>query len=245
MDTDNVIIAKKLIGLLDLTTLNDNDTNETVEKLCKKAHTPYGNVASVCIYPQFITHAKTLLPDEIKVATVINFPKGLADNTLLEKEIFKAISYGADELDVVLPYRTFLNGDTDFCKEYLDIARESCNKKVLKIIIETGELKEINLIKKAAQMCIDAGADFVKTSTGKTKISATPESANAILETIAQSGKNVGFKASGGIRTFFDAKAYISLAKSILDRNWVNSAHFRIGASSLLDDLIKTIEQGY
>lgn len=242
---DNVESAKTLIGLLDLTTLNDNDNNETVENLCKKATGKYGNTASVCIYPQFISYAKSVLPENFKIATVINFPKGLANNTILEREIISAVSYGADELDVVLPYRTFLDGDIDFCKEYLDIARETCQEKILKIIIETGELKDILAIKKATQLCIDAQADFVKTSTGKTDISATPEAANAILETIAQSGKPVGFKASGGIKTLYDAKAYLTLAQSIMGNDWVSPSTFRIGASSLLNDLIKTIEQGY
>jgi deoxyribose-phosphate aldolase len=242
---NNVESAKTLIGLLDLTTLNDNDTTETVTNLCQKATTKYGNTASVCIYPQFISYAKTILPQELKVATVINFPQGLANNTVLEKEIISALSLGADELDVVLPYKAFLAGDINFCKEYLSIARETCQNKILKIIIETGELRDVLAIKKAAQLCIDAQADFIKTSTGKTATSATPEAANAILETIAQSGKPVGFKASGGIKTLFEAKAYLSLAQSIMGNNWVTPSTFRIGASSLLNDLIKTIEQGY
>ena len=242
---DNIDAAKLLIGLLDLTTLNDNDTNETVSTLCQKATTKYGNTASVCIYPQFIPHAKTVLPQNFKIATVINFPKGIANNTILEREIITALNNGADELDVVFPYHTFLDGDIDFCKEYLSIARESCPNKILKIIIESGELKNTIAIKEATQLCIDANADFVKTSTGKTEISATPEAANAILETIAQSGKNVGFKASGGIKTIYDAKTYLTLAQSIMGNDWINSNHFRIGASSLLNDLIKTIEQGY
>ena len=242
---DNIVSAKKLISVLDLTTLNDNDTNESVAALCQKATTQYGNTATVCLYPQFILYAKSILPENFKVATVINFPKGAANNTLLEREIIAAISNGADELDVVLPYTAFLNGDIDFCKEYLDIARETCQDKTLKIIIETGELKDTLAIKNATRLCIDANADFVKTSTGKTETSATPEAANAILETIAQSGKKVGFKASGGIKTFYDAKAYITLAQSIMGADWITPSTFRIGASSLLNDLIKTIEQGY
>ena len=237
--------AKLLISLLDLTTLNDNDTNETVTNLCQKATSKYGNTASVCIYPQFILHAKTILPQDFKIATVINFPQGIANNTILEKEIINAINLGADELDVVFPYRTFLEGNTEFCKEYLNIARETCENKTLKIIIESGEIKNIIAIKDATQLCIDANADFVKTSTGKTDISATPEAANAILETIAQSGKKIGFKASGGIKTLYDAKTYLTLAQSIMGNDWINQSHFRIGASSLLNDLIKTIEQGY
>ena len=242
---DNPTAAKLLIECLDLTSLGDKDKNETIHALCQKAVTDHGSVASVCIYPQFINYAKNILPENFKIATVINFPQGLANNTLMEKESLSAIEYGADELDIVFPYQTFLSGDIDFCKEYLDIARETCPDKILKIIIESGELKTIENIKKATQLCIDADVNFVKTSTGKTKVSATPQAANAILETIAKSGKNIGFKASGGIKTMYDAKTYLTLAQSIMGTNWVNSSHFRIGASSLLDDLIKTIEQGY
>lgn len=242
---DDVTAAEILISSLDLTSLNTNDTEETITALCAKAVTPYGNVPAVCIYPQFIPLAKHILPSDIKVATVINFPSGLADILLLEKEINTALAFGADELDVVLPYRAFLSGDTEFCAKYLAKARELCGKKTLKIIIESGELKTVNLIKQAAQLCIDAQADFIKTSTGKTDISATPEAANIILETIRAGKKNIGFKASGGIKTLDDAKKYLTLAHSILGNSWINPAHFRIGASSVLTDLLATIEQGY
>ena len=242
---DNPSSAELLIKTLDLTSLNDKDKTDTITNLCQRADSKYGRTACVCIYPQFITHAKNILPEDIKVATVINFPKGLANNTLLERESLTAIEYGADELDVVFPYQTFLSGNINFCKEYLDIARETCQNKILKIIIETGELKTVKNIQDVTQMCIDASADFVKTSTGKTEVSATPQAANIILDTIAKSGKDVGFKASGGIKTFEDAKNYLVLAQSIMGNSWVSSSRFRIGASSLLDDLIKTIKQGY
>lgn len=242
---DDVSAAKILIASLDLTTLNANDTEETVKALCAKAVTPYGTVPAVCIYPRFIPFAKNILPATVKVATVINFPSGLADLLLLEKEIKAAIDFGADELDVVLPYRVLITGDTEFCARYLAKARELCGKKTLKIIIESGELKTVELIKKASLLCIEAQADFIKTSTGKTEISATPEAANIILETIKQSKKNIGFKASGGIKTLNDAKKYLTLAQSVMGSSWVNTSHFRIGASSVLANLLDTIEQGY
>lgn len=242
---DDVSAAKTLIASLDLTTLNTNDTEETVRALCAKAVTPYGNVPAVCIYPRFIPFAKSNLPSGIKVATVINFPSGLADLLLLEKEINAAVDFGADELDVVLPYRTLITGDTAFCAKYLAKARELCGKKTLKIIIESGELKTVELIKKASLLCIEAQADFIKTSTGKTETSATPEAANIILETIKQSKKNIGFKASGGIKTLTDAKKYLTLAQSVMGASWVNETHFRIGASSVLTNLLDTIKQGY
>ena len=242
---DDVTAAKKLISSLDLTSLNTDDTDEHILSLCQRAATPYGEVAAVCLYPQFIPFARDNLPSSIKLATVINFPSGLADLYVLEKELSSAIKLGADELDVVLPYRTFLNNDIEFCISYLKLAREISNKKILKIIIESGELKSINNIRLATQLCIDNKADFIKTSTGKTEISATPEAANAMLEVIKKSGQPIGFKASGGIKTIDDAKKYLTLSQSIMGSNWVTPSHFRIGASSVLTSLINTIERGY
>ncbi|MBE6452677.1 MAG: deoxyribose-phosphate aldolase [Alphaproteobacteria bacterium] len=242
---DNPTAAKHIIRSLDLTSLNNNDTPQTIAELCKKAETKYGNVAAVCVYPEFINVALKEVPQGVKIATVVNFPKGESDIKIVEKEIKKAIKSGADEIDAVLPYARLLAGDEDYCKYFLQSCRNFCENKILKIIIETGELKSTMLIKKATQMCIDAGADFVKTSTGKTKISATPEAANAMLEVIKASGKNVGFKASGGIKTTEDAKKYLVLANVILGNQWSDQRHFRIGASSVLSDLLKTIEQGF
>lgn len=242
---DDVSAARILIDSLDLTSLNPTDTDEKIKELCAKAVTPYGHTAAVCILPRFIPLAKNSLPADISVATVINFPAGTANITLLQKEIDTAVSLGADELDVVLPYNTFLRGDIDFCQKYLETARELCGRKKLKIIIESGELKTVDNIKQAALLCIDVGADFIKTSTGKTEISATPEAANIILETIRQSKKHVGFKASGGIKTLDDAKKYLTLAQSIMGASWISPTHFRIGASSVLTNLLATIKQGY
>ena len=242
---DDVSAAKILISCLDLTSLNQSDTESKITALCNKAHTPYGNTAAVCVYPQFIPLTKRLLPSEIKTATVINFPSGLADLNILTKESKIALGLGADELDVVLPYRTLLNGDEEFCKKYLTTARDLCEKRTLKVIIETGELKTVTAIKKAATLCIEAKVNFIKTSTGKTETSATPEAANIILETIKASGKNIGFKASGGIKTLADAKAYLTLSQAIMTPAWASNKNLRIGASSALDSLLKTIEQGY
>lgn len=240
---DNVTAAKTLLSCLDLTSLHDNDTTESISEFSELAYTPYGSVAAVCVYPRFVSTIKTKYKD-LKVATVINFPQGKDDLTILEREIPVAISSDADELDVVLPYRTLLEGRIDDVAEYLAYARKLCGHNTMKVIIESGELGTIDMIKKATALCIEAKADFVKTSTGKTKKSATPEAANAILETIKQSGKDVGFKASGGIKTFMDAQSYLILAGSIMGWDWVKSNHFRIGASSLLKDLLATIERG-
>ncbi|MBE6448248.1 MAG: deoxyribose-phosphate aldolase [Alphaproteobacteria bacterium] len=242
---DNVSAARTIIRSLDLTSLNHNDTPESISELCKKAATPYGNVAAICIYPEFIHHALKEIPEGIKIATVVNFPEGQTDIKNTEKEIKKALKSGADEIDAVLPYKHLLSGDEDFCRSFLRMCREACPNNALKIIIESGELKSTILIKKASLLCAEADVDFIKTSTGKTKISATPEAANAILEAIRASGKNIGFKASGGIKTTEDAKKYLTLANVIIGSSWINQQHFRIGASSVLKDLIKTIKQGY
>lgn len=242
---DNIRAAEILIKSLDLTSLNHDDTPETITDLCQRAATKYGNAAAVCIYPEYIPVALAEAPKGVKIATVVNFPEGGNNIKAVEKEINKAIKLGADEIDAVLPYKDLLAGNVALCQDFLKMCRQATADKTLKIIIESGELKSTSMIKKAAQLCIDAKADFVKTSTGKTKISATPEAANAILEVIRANGGNVGFKASGGIKTTEDAKKYLTLANAILDPAWVTPARFRIGASSVLNDLLKTLEQGY
>lgn len=244
---DDVSAAKIIIKCLDLTSLNPDDTEDEIIDLCRRAQTPYGNAAAVCICPKFVPLAKNLLTDTgIKTATVVNFPDGGDDLARLEIEITNALKYGADEIDAVLPYREFLKGNITLCEEFLHTAVKLCGKKTpLKIILETGELKSASLIAAAAKLCISHGANFIKTSTGKTGISATPEAANAILETIASGRRNAGFKASGGIKTLEESKKYLVLANSIMGYKWICPKNFRIGASSLLDNLLEVIERGY
>ncbi|MDR1694763.1 MAG: deoxyribose-phosphate aldolase [Lactobacillaceae bacterium] len=244
---DDVTAAKAAIALLDLTSLNDNDSAPRIEKLCKKAVTSFGNVRAVCIYQKFIPVAKELLRDtNIKIATVVNFPKGDSTIKTVRDEIKKAISSGAEEIDAVLPYKKLIAGNIDAVREFLEMVVEECGKKTTtKIIIESGELKKSGLISQACDLCIEAGVNFIKTSTGKTEISATPETANLILEKIKESGKDIGLKVSGGIKTSYDAKKYLILANTVMGEKWISPKHLRFGASSLLDDLIKTIEQGY
>ncbi|MDD4557108.1 MAG: deoxyribose-phosphate aldolase [Alphaproteobacteria bacterium] len=243
---DDVTAAKLAIKLLDLTSLNKDDTESKIEALCKKAVTPYGNVAAVCVYPRFIPFAIDYLKGTgVKTATVVNFPEGKMSIEETRKEIQKAINFGSDEIDAVFPYQKFMAGDFSFCKDFLKMVTEECGKKhVSKIILETGELKKLSLIIEASKMCINFEIDFLKTSTGKTEVSATPEVANAILETISTGKKAVGFKASGGIKTAYDVKKYLILANSIMGSRWISPKNLRIGASSVLDDLIKTIETG-
>lgn len=242
---DDLAAAKILIRSLDLTSLNESDTADSIENLCTRAVTPFGNAAAICIYPKFIPLALDKMSSGIRIATVVNFPEGNLNFNKLEKEIKRALASGADEIDAVFPYHDFLAGRLDECRTFLAFTRELCANHPLKIILETGELGSISKIKEAARLAIEGGADFVKTSTGKSKISATPEAANAILETLKASGREVGFKASGGIKTLDDAKKYLVLAASIMGPGWITPHHFRIGASSLLRSLLETIKKGY
>lgn len=244
---DDVTAAKHLIHLLDLTSLNKDDTESRIEKLCKKAQTPYGNVAAVCIYPKFLPLAQDMLEGTgIRLATVVNFPEGNADLSKLRAETEYALEKGAQEIDAVFPYKNFLNKDYQTCADFVAYASKLTGKKhPLKIILETGAIEKSALIAEATKICIANGANFIKTSTGKTEVSATPEAANIILETIASGRRNVGFKASGGIKTIEDAKKYLVLANTIMGWKWINPSNFRIGASSLLDNLLEVIERGY
>lgn len=243
---DNPSAAREIIRCLDLTSLGETDTAEDIKNLCLRSVTPVGSVAAVCIYPKFIPLALRQITDNIRIATVVNFPSGTFSPEQTGQEIGKALRSGADEIDAVFPYHAFLDGDFASCRTYLEFIRRQCGAEhPLKIILETGELRSAANIKAAARLTIDAGADFIKTSTGKTAVSATPEAANAILEAIKASGKDVGFKASGGIKTTEEAKKYLVLAASIMGPRWISPQHFRIGASSLLDDLLDTIKKGY
>ena len=199
---DDVTAAKILIGCLDLTSLGDHDTEYRIEDLCAKADTPYGHVAAVCIWPQFIPLAKKKLKKTpVKIATVVNFPHGGSDFAKLRHEIRQALKAGADEIDAVFPYHDFLEGNLDVCDRFLDTVTETCGETTTKIILETGELAKASRIAEATRLCLNKGVGFIKTSTGKTPVSATPEAANIILETIAASRRKAGFKASGGIHT--------------------------------------------
>lgn len=240
--------ALKAIGLIDLTTLNENDTDQNVISLCHDAKTAVGNTAAICIYPRFIPIARKTLKEqgtpEIRIATVTNFPHGNSDIEIAVAETKAAVAYGADEVDVVFPYRTLIAGDEKLGFEMVKLCKQACGQVLLKVIIETGELKEEKLIKRASEICIEAGADFIKTSTGKVAVNATPEAAEIMLKVIRDMGvaKRVGFKPAGGVRSTEDAKLFLDMAASILGENWVDAKHYRFGASSLLTSLLNTLE---
>jgi len=248
--------SRQGIQLMDLTTLMDDDTDQRVIELCQKAATPAGNTAAVCIYPRFIPIARKTLAaqgtENIKIATVTNFPHGNDDLNIAFAETRAAVAYGADEVDVVFPYKALIAGNNEIGAEMIKGCRAICGAKVtLKVIIESGELKTQALIKQASKICIDAGADFIKTSTGKVPVNATPEATKYMLEVIKESGKDVGFKAAGGVKDAQTADQYMQIARDIMGEDWVDVEHFRFGASSLLVGLLnelgltaKTVETG-
>ncbi len=245
MDTFLKEQAARALGLLDLTSLNDSDTEETVKDLCAKAHGEFGHTAAVCIWPRFVKTAKEALKGTpVRIATVVNFPHGGTDVEATVAETKQAIADGADEIDVVLPYKAFMEGDAASAKALLVATRKACEGKTLKVIIESGVLAHANTIAEASRLSIACGADFIKTSTGKTPVSATLEAANVMLEVIRESGKPVGFKASGGVRTTEQAADYMTLADKIMGPKWIGLMTFRFGASGLRDSLLASMGYG-
>ncbi|MEH0164444.1 deoxyribose-phosphate aldolase [Roseateles microcysteis] len=230
--------ARLALQCLDLTSLNDGDTSSDIEALCRRAQTAHGSVAAVCVWPRFVAQARSLLPQTIKVAAVADFPDGELNVARALADVEAIAQAGGDEVDVVLPYKALIAGEGSEVAEFLSEVRHASRPLTLKVIIESGELKTPELIAEATRLALMAGADFVKTSTGKTPVSATLEAAAVMLHEIQASGlANAGFKASGGIRTVADAAAYIELAAAKLGADAVQPGRFRFGASGLLNDI--------
>ncbi|HEV7325277.1 MAG TPA: deoxyribose-phosphate aldolase [Bosea sp. (in: a-proteobacteria)] len=227
-------LALRALRLLDLTDLSDQASETGTLQLCARAVAAPGPVAAICIWPQFIKLARqTLKASPVRIATVVNFPAGNSNCNLIGSDITEAIADGADEIDLVLPWRAFLAGDAEIAREMVAEARGSCGDKTLKVILETGEYPDQDAVRAASHLAIAAGADFIKTSTGKTTTSATPGAARTMLEAIKASGKPVGLKPSGGLRTLGDAKSYLDLADEIMGPGWATPKTFRFGASGL------------
>ena len=223
--------ARTALACLDLTSLNDNDTPADIDRLCERALGPHGPTAAVCVWPRFVAQARARLPASVRVAAVANFPDGSTDLARALRDTQQIVDAGGDEVDVVIPYR-----ELSCAPSLLSEVRRACEGLTLKVILETGELQDEALIRQACAMALDAGADFLKTSTGKAKVSATPTAARLLLQAIAQGGRpNVGFKPAGGIRTVADAAEYIALTAEHL--GGVTPQRFRIGASGLLNDI--------
>ncbi len=230
-----------ILSVIDLTSLNEAETPETMAALCKKAVTPLGHVAAVCIYPSFITQAKQALAKQsVRIATVMNFPAG----TQLLEEVLpltrQAITAGAEEIDLVFPYQDYLRGEQEKAYDFVRAVKSVCGETILlKVILETGALVDAANIAEVSYHVCHAGADFLKTSTGKIAIGATMEAAATMLNVIKKIPRPIGFKVSGGVRTLPQAEQYMQLAAEIMGKDWVRPAHFRIGASQLVDSLQK------
>ncbi len=233
-------LAARAIALIDLTDLADDHAADGIDTLCDRAADH--STAAVCVWPEFVARcADRLRGASPRVATVVNFPSGdePIDNVRTMTE--QALLDGADDIDVVLPYRRFRDGDSAGAAEVIDAVTALVEPpRICKVILETGELTEPGEVARAAQLAVEHGADFVKTSTGKTAVGATPEAARAMLEVISAAtaaGRLVGLKPSGGVRTLDDAAVYLDLADRVMGNSWATPHTFRFGASGLLDAL--------
>jgi deoxyribose-phosphate aldolase len=232
--------ARIALACLDLTSLNDADTEADIARLVERAQGPHGRVAAVCVWPRFVAFARARLPASIAVAAVANFPDGSADVGRALRETRQIVDAGADEVDVVMPVERMLHGDEPACAALLAAVRHACEGRRLKVILETGVLHVPATIRAAADMALDAGADFLKTSTGRTAVGATLPAAAVMLDAIAAdppARDRAGLKVSGGLRTVADAARYIALVAEKLGPAALVPARFRIGASALLDDI--------
>lgn len=236
--------AHLLLGLIDLTSLNEDDTAERIESLCHLAAGPLGPPAALCVYPEYVLHARRCLDvqglSSVPVASVANFPDGGADATKVSRECRRLRSVGADEVDVVLPYRSLQSGDEATFIAVAEAAREAVGEGVLKCILETGLLTD-SQIDRACELALGAGADFLKTSTGKAQAHASLPAARRLLEAAQGSKRPAGVKVAGGIGSLEQAQAYLALAQQILGEAANHASRFRIGASALynvvLDEL--------
>jgi deoxyribose-phosphate aldolase len=187
------------------------------------------------VWPRLAAFARRELPTEVAVAAVANFPDGSADTARAVADTRAIVDAGAQEVDVVIPYRQL-----DAAPALLAAVRRACEGLLLKVILETGELADAQQVALACRIALEAGADFLKTSTGKVRVNATPQAARALLQAIAAdptAQARVGFKPAGGIRTVADAQVYLSLVRGILGDTALSPRRFRIGASGLLDDI--------
>jgi deoxyribose-phosphate aldolase len=244
-DTALAPLARRLISLLDLTSLNASDDDVSIRSFVRGASTEAGNVAAVCTWPRLVPAARAgLRGSGIAVAAVANFPAGDLGSERAASECAAAIEAGASEIDVVFPYREFLAGNPRAGGELVRACRAACgDRALLKVILETGQLGSSERIRQAARVAIDAGAHFLKTSTGKTEPGATLAAAEALLDTIVEAagrGRSVGLKVSGGVRTLEQARSYLELYESRQGEGSAQPSNFRIGASSLTQELLAT-----
>ncbi len=227
------IEAARIIGLIDLTSLGDADTEATVNALCDKAVTVKGPVAAVCVMPALVALAAERLEGTgVRIATVANFPAGDPDPDAAAREVEAAVAEGADEVDVVAPWRAALDGDYGAISALVAACAAECGQ--LKVILETGSHPDPAKTRIIAEHALEAGAAFLKTSTGKRGPGASLDATRILLQV---AGRRAGVKAAGGIRTRAEAADYVALADRCQDAP-ATAGTFRIGASSLLDDLL-------
>ena len=248
-------VYKRCFGCIDLTSLGATDSRRSIGEFTRKAielprHFPQaGSVASICVYPVFVETVGLAAGDSKMAITSVSggFP---SSQTYLEVKMLEtamAIENGADEIDIVISIGEMLDGEYDLAGNEIETLRaEIGDDAILKVILESGTLSDPELIHKAATIAMEAGADFIKTSTGKNGIAATPEAAVAMCLAISQfakkTGRKVGFKAAGGISTAESAALYYSIVEEILGEEWLTPERFRIGASSLANNLLSEIE---
>ena len=238
-------IMQLVLSCIDLTTLEGSDTDQKAKELCKSARsfkkngTDIPNVAAVCFYPPFAALAKAQLKDYgINVACVAGaFPSGQSPLEVRIAEVKYAVEQGADEIDMVISRGRFLQGDYDFIYKEVKEIKEACGEAHLKVILETGELKDLNKVRLASEIAIAAGADFIKTSTGKMQPAATLEAFTVMLDVIKahfdKTDVMIGIKPAGGISEVDVARDYVFVLENILGEKWMNNTWFRIGASRL------------
>ena len=253
---ESKIRALKLaLSMIDLTTLEGKDSLGKVRQLCYKAshlHDQFSNlpqVAAVCMYPNMVEVAKKALKSSsIKIAAVATaFPSGMATLEAKLNEVKSVVDAGVDEVDMVMSRGRFLQGDYSYVFDEVAKVKNTCGQAHLKVILETGELVTLDNVRKASDLAMDAGADFIKTSTGKVKPAATPPVVLVMLEAIRdfykRTGKIVGMKPAGGISTAKKSLQYLVMLKETLGDEWMNKELFRFGASRLANDILMQLEK--
>lgn len=244
---------KLALSMIDHTTLEGKDSKGKVEQLCSKAKMPYAPmpelpaVAAVCVYPSMIAFAKNSLKESsVKVASVAtSFPSGMSNLSIKIEETRFAVEQGADEIDMVISRGEFLKGNYHYVYDEIAAIKENCGSAHLKVILETGELETLENVRKASDIAMHAGADFIKTSTGKVSPAATQPVTLVMLEAIRDfhqnTGRMIGMKPAGGIRKAKEALQYLVLVKETLGNDWLTPDYFRFGASSLTNDILMQI----
>jgi deoxyribose-phosphate aldolase len=233
--------ALTALACLDLTSLNDGDDARAIDALCARAITQWGDVAAVCVWPRFVAQARAALPKSVAVAAVANFPEGALDERQALGDTRAIIDAGGDEIDLVLPWRAMLEGRAADAAQLVQRVRSVCAGHRLKLIIESGELPSAEVVAQASRIGLEAGVDFLKTSTGKAARGASLDAARVMLQTIAAQPRAVGFKAAGGIRTVADAAGYAALVREKIGDSAVGPQRLRFGASGLLGDIERVL----